>query len=639
MSHEIEEIKIELVRFHKKLLNVGISEESLENCENLWKSGIPYNIQVKRLLGCKCRNYKCKLQGTLDSEGYSIECLGCGNIFPGNGKLHNPKEFPILFKNVNKTESGTDSGTESGIAEESEQIVTELYDSIEEISNIDSISPVLREKYMEYIKYKNTENLLDIIKNIISGDNNKAKYIYTSNGSWFEWNGASHRWINKDNVNMNAEFKIIKGDLSRIEKYLIQTGDGTMEMETVRKKKMSLKMKTIQRIHKIIEDLGNNVTRENVIRMWKSEYTDQTAEHKMNSNNDVIGLKDGVYDLANGEFRPGKRDDFITMSANVSHSQEVDPKKFEFVKQFFKDILPNTEVREYLLKVLSTCLTGNLLQNVFILEGYGKNGKSVMCGLLKELLGMYYEQPRPTIVTRKAESSHEANSAMMKLRGKRIIIVPEPSSKEPLQVDKLKAWTGGEKISSRELNKSETDFQPQFKVFIMCNKKPRLSENDGGIKRRLKIIKFPNHFVEHPQLENERKMDDDILSKLTTCTREFFELLVQYYQDFLTNGLQEPSDVNELAREYLNDNKDDSLMDFVESGLQLLSEEDIDVWGVLTKNEVKRYFKTMYKKKINIDDFEKEVLERYHIPYKESRRNGEKYRGWVGIQIKKNISI
>ena len=38
-----------------------------------------------------------------------------------------------------------------------------------------------------------------------------------------------------------------------------------------------------------------------------------------------------------------------------------------------------------------------------------------------------------------------------------------------------------------------------------------------------------------------------------------------------------------------------------------------------------------------IDDFEKEVLERYHIPYKESRRNGEKYRGWVGIQIKSKI--
>jgi putative DNA primase/helicase len=405
------------------------------------------------------------------------------------------------------------------------------------------------------------------------------------------------------------------------------------EIEMVQKRKM----KTIQRIHKIIEDLGNNITRENVIRMWKSEYTHPTAEQLMNSNNDIIGLKDGVYDLANGVFRKGIQEDFITMTANVSYSQKVDPKKYEFVEQFFNDILPNPEVREYLLKVLSTCLTGNLLQNVFILEGYGKNGKSVLCGFLKELLGMYYEQPRPTIVTRKAESSHEANSAMMKLRGKRILIVPEPSSKEPLQVDKLKAWTGGEKISSRELNKSETDFQPQFKVFIMCNKKPKLSENDGGIKRRLKIIKFPNHFVDTPQLENEKQMDDKILSKLTACTREFFELLTKYYRDYIINGLQEPSDVNELAREYLNDNKDDSLMDFVESGLQLLSEEQIDVWGVLTKNEVKRHFKSTYKKRINIDDFEKEVLERYHIPYKESRRNGEKYRGWVGIQIKSNV--
>jgi P4 family phage/plasmid primase-like protien len=634
---QIEEFKVELVNFHKKLLNVNVNMESIVNDQSVWETEIPYNIHVKRLLGCKCRNYKCKLKSTLDIEGYSIECLGCCSIFPANGKLHNPKEFPILFqerihsKNTKECKSEPNDG-------ESEQNdgVTELYDSIEEISNIDSISPILINKYVEYIKYKNTENLLDIIKQVILISGSGEKYIYTSNGCWLEWNPTLHRWVNKDTVNMNAEYKIIKSELSRIEKYLLQFGNSEVtesEIEMVQKRKM----KTIQRIHKIIEDLGNNITRENVIRMWKSEYTHPTAEQLMNSNNDIIGLKDGVYDLANGVFRKGIQEDFITMTANVSYSQKVDPKKYEFVEQFFNDILPNPEVREYLLKVLSTCLTGNLLQNVFILEGYGKNGKSVLCGFLKELLGMYYEQPRPTIVTRKAESSHEANSAMMKLRGKRILIVPEPSSKEPLQVDKLKAWTGGEKISSRELNKSETDFQPQFKVFIMCNKKPKLSENDGGIKRRLKIIKFPNHFVDTPQLENEKQMDDKILSKLTACTREFFELLTKYYRDYIINGLQEPSDVNELAREYLNDNKDDSLMDFVESGLQLLSEEQIDVWGVLTKNEVKRHFKSTYKKRINIDDFEKEVLERYHIPYKESRRNGEKYRGWVGIQIKSNV--
>lgn len=619
----MDEFKLEFARFHKKLLNIDISIESLNwiDSEDTLKSEIPYNIKVKRLLGCKCRSYKCKLQGILNNEGYHIRCLGCGTYFPTNGKLHNIKDFPSLFKNVNNT-------TETENATDNEN-VTELYELIEEISNIDSISPILREKYMEYIKYKNTENLLDIIKHVILTNKDKVKYIYTSNNNWFEWKSELGRWVQKDNVNMNAEYRTIKRDLSRIEKHLLQT----REVDTKQK------MKTIQRIHKIIEDLGNNITRENVIRMWKSEYTNKELEQIMNSNNDIIGLQDGIYDLAKGEFRAGETNDYVTMTANVYYSEQVDNEKYKFVEQFFKDILPNTEIREYLLRVLSTCLTGNLLQNVFILEGYGKNGKSVLCGFLKEMLGMYYEQPRSTIVTRKAESSHEANSAMMKLRGKRIIVVPEPNSKEPLQIDKLKAWTGGEKISSRELNKSETDFQPQFKVFIMCNKKPSLSDNDGGIKRRLKIIKFPNHFVDSPELDNERKIDEGILDKLLTCKREFFELLVKYYKSFLLNGLQEPNEVTELAREYLNDNKDDSLIDFIESGLQLLSEDEVNIVGILTKNEVKRYFKTTYKKRINIDDFEKEVLERYHIPYKESRRNGEKYRGWVGIHIKNMLSV
>lgn len=158
-----------------------------------------------------------------------------------------------------------------------------------------------------------------------------------------------------------------------------------------------------------------------------------------------------------------------------------------------------------------------------------------------------------------------------------------------------------------------------------------LSDNDGGIKRRVKIIKFPNLFVIDPVKYNERKMDENILEKLKLCNREFFEILIEYYKIYLKDGLIEPESVNDLSNDYIDDNKDDSIIEFIENNI-ICNETTID--NILTKNDVKRKYKDLYNKNLNIDDFNNEIKEKYDIEWKKSRSDNIQYKGFLGLSFK-----
>lgn len=76
---------------------------------------------------------------------------------------------------------------------------------------------------------------------------------------------------------------------------------------------------------------------------------------------------------------------------------------------------------------------------------------------------------------------------------------------------------------------------------------------------------------------------------------------------------------------------DTTITDFVQKYIVPCEE------NILTRREVKSFYKQLYHMKLNIDDFEKEIMEKYNIEYKDSRFNGEKYRGWLHFAIDYSI--
>jgi len=593
--------------------NVGKVEDYKYNSENgeIIASGDNKTNDLLKLVG----NGKCEVcqgQHQFTVNGYVIRCPVCNARWPNENYMLDRSQYP----NINNLL------IQNNFYGEQEVII----DDIDEVLFSDPIKDKL---YKTFILYENTKNLLNILKYEIGEDD--PNYIYSSEGLWYEWcetygnraNIKDKRWRRVQNTNLNNEIDKISQECINLKKNI---QDKTLKTT----------------IHKIIKNLGNGITTKNVLDMWKNEEIDYEIDSIVNSHNKIVAFRDGILDLNTFEFRKSKKSDYITndMYLDVKYKKKINVERLELVKKFFNDILP-IEEREYLLTILSTCLTGNILQNVFVLEGRGGNGKSVLAKLVHDTFGTYSYQPKSQIATRKSENANEANSALAKFRDKRVIMISEPNEKEQLQTDKLKMWTGGEPISCRNLHQNETEFQPRFKLFILCNDKPKLSTNDGGIKRRLKVIRFPYQFTD-PNKANYKQGDPEISEKLGECKREFVELLLEYYKRYLEQGIIEPQSVRELADEYLEDSKDIKISKFIYEHItridvprNIKTKEELRNY-VLTRTHIKqRYYDLYPNDKVNIDSLLREIENTFGIhEYSEgSQFNKIKFRGLLGLKF------
>ena len=71
------------------------------------------------------------------------------------------------------------------------------------------------------------------------------------------------------------------------------------------------------------------------------------------------------------------------------------------------------------------------------------------------------------------------------LRGARLVRAVETEEGRRWAESKIKALTGGDKISARFMRQDFFEFTPQFKLLIAGNHKPGLRSVDEAIRRRL----------------------------------------------------------------------------------------------------------------------------------------------------------
>ena len=102
-------------------------------------------------------------------------------------------------------------------------------------------------------------------------------------------------------------------------------------------------------------------------------------------------------------------------------------------------------------------------------------------------------------LTTKRGSSSSASPELENIRNARFVSMSEPEKTDQIYVGKLKQMTGGDKMTSRGLFKETTQFKPQFKMVLMCNDLPKLAGNDGGIWRRIEVVKYIAKFTDNPQ--------------------------------------------------------------------------------------------------------------------------------------------
>ena len=429
------------------------------------------------------------------------------------------------------------------------------------------------EGYLD-IESRNVDRLVD--ESAVSGTEfDVAQVIYAKyrddfkcaqfkNNDWYHW--VNHIWRNTENgVELQRRLSI---DIARL--YLAKENVENTNLQNIgpcphTPKDPDPSCQTCQ-TEKRKKQYGNAYNKlkttkfkENVMKECRALFFDKDFAKKLDDNKHLIAFNNGIYDTLTQTFREGRPEDCISFCTNIDFAIDTQYHQFSCwseLEKFLKSVLPHKNVREYFLKHLATCLSGVFTQTFHILTGSGSNGKSMLMNLMSTCFGDYCYKANIAMFTQKRGKAGAASPEMIRMKGRRFVMMSEPDEDTPLSTGFMKEITSSEKISGRDLfqgSKQMEEFDVQAKCHLACNEKPKVNTTDGGTWRRLRVIDFPNKFVSDPKLPNELPMDETIMQKVLSV--EWAECFMAYLVHLHMEGkgltkLTPPKEVEAYTNEY-----------------------------------------------------------------------------------------
>lgn len=368
-----------------------------------------------------------------------------------------------------------------------------------------------------------------------------------------------------------------------------------------------------------------------ILKEAKYIFYDSKFLQRLDENHQLIGFENGVYDLDMKLFRDGQADDHISLSTGVDYIKWSDNNPYaKKINGFFEKVLTNKNVREYFLSRLSSCVSGKCEEKFYFCTGSGSNGKSLTFQLLAEALGDYYISCPITIITRKRGAASAASPELARLKGPRAGVFQEPGTEEELNVGIFKELSGNDRFMVRGLYKEPIEVKPQVKYWLTCNDLPKVTSDDGGTWRRIRVIDFASKFVDDPDPENPNhfKIDMSLKEQITKWAPYFASYLVdRYIKEYNTESkISEPQEVMVSTNKYRQEQ--DTLREFYDTNIED-SEDD-----TIKKRDLYTNFKMWFK-----DVHDGEVLPKSKKLYEfmeKTLKKEYKRDGYVGIRFKSN---
>jgi P4 family phage/plasmid primase-like protien len=252
-----------------------------------------------------------------------------------------------------------------------------------------------------------------------------------------------------------------------------------------------------------------------------------------------------TYDLRAGVGRPPDPLDYITKKTACSAAPFGTP--HPLWSAFLGTVTAgNRDLQKFLQRYIGYCCTGVTTEHVFLFAyGTGANGKSTFINTIARIFGDYATvADTDTFLVTKGER-HPTDLA--KLRGARLVVAQETAKGRRWDETKIKALTGGDKITARFMRQDFFDFVPTFKLFIVGNHKPRLSSVDEAMRRRMLVVPFT---VKIPPDER----DPELAEKLWTMERHaILRWCIDGCLEWQRIGLAPPDIVRATTDEYFAD--------------------------------------------------------------------------------------
>lgn len=242
-------------------------------------------------------------------------------------------------------------------------------------------------------------------------------------------------------------------------------------------------------------------------------------------------------DLTTGRLRQPDPADLITKQTTVT----PEPGAPELWLRFLTEALNgDLEAVRFLQQWFGYCLTGDTRDHALLfLHGMAGTGKTVFLNTLKAILGDYAVTAAMETFTASKYERHSTELAM--LRGARLVTASETEEGRRWAEARIKQMTGGDPITARFMRQDNFTFQPQFKLTIVGNHAPRLTNPDDAMRRRFNILGF-----------NVKPATPDLLleKKLQAEHGRILQWAIDGCLDWQANGLVRPAVVTAATADY-----------------------------------------------------------------------------------------
>ena len=487
--------------------------------------------------------------------------------------------------------------------------------------NIEEYKNFTRDYFNNILKNNNIDNTYSIAKALYCKYSDVFVCSDTKNHVWYYF--ENHRWNRTTNGGklitlMSTDFAnyYMRKDIE-YKKLALSSNESA-------KKTLLNEADVFTKISKKLMDIS---FKEKIMKEAQYLFYEGDFQQRIDEKHHLLGFKNGVFDLKTRTFRDGQPDDHISMSTKVYYKPYS--KENPYIKQiehFFQSILPNKNVREYFLTRLATCVSGeNREEKAYFCTGSGSNGKSLTFKLMNDAFGDYYISCPITIITKKRNAANQASPELARMKGPRCGVFQEPGDNEVINVGIFKELTGNDSFMVRGLYMDPIEITPQLKHFIATNDLPKITSDDGGTWRRIRVIPFPMKFVENPDSKNEfeSKIDTKLKDKISQWGPTFASYLIHLYMTKYDNKnkVGEPDEVMMCTNKYRK--AQDLIREFFEARIQVTTDKS----DKMLKKDILSEFRAWVKSEHDGENVPKST-KLYEFIEKEIKQEYPKSGGW-----------
>jgi putative DNA primase/helicase len=280
---------------------------------------------------------------------------------------------------------------------------------------------------------------------------------------------------------------------------------------------------------------------EAMLKLAESEYPLSDSGKGWDANLMLLGVANGVVDLATGTLRDGLQADKITLRSDIVYDPSAQsPLWLRFLGEVFGN---NQSLIEYIQRAVGYSLTGDTSEQcLFLLYGSGANGKSTYLEALRRIAGGHaYNLPFSAL---ELTSRSSIPSDIAAMAGKRFVTAIETSESARLNEARIKMLTGCDPVTARHLYGEFFTYAPAAKLWLAFNHLPEVQDDSQGFWRRIRLIPFLRRF-------EGSAIDKNLLAKLLAEAPGILAWAVRGALMWQREGLGEPpATVREATEAY-----------------------------------------------------------------------------------------